>query len=470
MKQKSIVAILFIYFACVTSSFAQPKYIFYLIGDGMGLNHVNLTEIFEAETKNKVGYQNSILTKFPHVGFASTNSLSHGVTDSGAGGTALAVGKKTRNGNIGTDSTGTIPYKSIAFAAKEKGLKVGITTSVSIDHATPASFYAHQPSRSNYYEIAAEILKSNFDFFAGAGFLKPTTTFDKKEVEDIHTVIEKGGYKIIRGKNGFDANKFKGQKTVWINDQPTQFESLKYAIDQEPTDMALADITKGAIAALTKDNKKGFFLMVEGGKIDWSSHSNDAATTIREVQDFHKTIQLAYEFYQKHPKETLIVVTADHETGGLAIGNGSSKLNTQALAYQKVSQGTLSSLVGNLRKDKPNATWDDVKNLIAENTGLWSKVKITEADEKVLREAYEKSFINHENETSKSLYANDDKIASLSINILNRIASVGWASSNHSAAYVPVYAIGEGAVLFNHKMDNTDIPKKIAQAAQLNFL
>jgi alkaline phosphatase len=469
MKQKSIVAILFIYFACVTSSFAQPKYIFYLIGDGMGLNHVNLTEIFEAETKNKVGYQNSILTKFPHVGLASTNSLSHGVTDSGAGGTALAVGKKTRNGNIGTDSTGTIPYKSIAFAAKEKGLKVGITTSVSIDHATPASFYAHQPSRSNYYEIAAEILKSNFDFFAGAGFLKPTTTFDKKEVEDIHTVIEKGGYKIIRGKNGFDANKFKVQKTVWINDQPTQFESLKYAIDQEPTDMALADITKGAIAALTKDNKKGFFLMVEGGKIDWSSHSNDAATTIREVQDFHKTIQLAYEFYQKHPKETLIVVTADHETGGLAIGNGSSKLNTQALAYQKVSQGTLSSLVGKLRKDKPNATWDDVKNLIAENTGLWSKVKITEADEKVLREAYEKSFINHENETSKSLYANDDKIASLSINILNRIASVGWASSNHSAAYVPVYAIGEGAALFNHKMDNTDIPKKIAQAAQLNF-
>lgn len=469
MKHKSIVAILLIYFACVTSSFAQPKYIFYLIGDGMGLNHVNLAEIYQSEAKNKIGYQNSILTQFPYVAFASTNSLSHGVTDSGAGGTALAVGKKTKNGTIGMDSTGTIPYKSIAYAAKEKGLKVGITTSVSIDHATPASFYSHQPSRSNYYEIASEIVKSNFDFFAGSGFLKPTTTFDKKEVQDVHTVIENGGYTIIRGKNAFDANKFKGQKTVWINDQPAYVESLKYAIDQEPTDMNLADITKGAIAALTKDNKKGFFLMVEGGKIDWSSHSNDAATTIREVQDFSKTIQLAYEFYQKYPKETLIIVTADHETGGLAIGNGSSTLNTKALAHQKVSQGTLSTLIGKLRKDKPNATWDDVKNLLAENTGLWSKLKVSEADEKVLYKAYEKSFIDHEDETSKSLYANDDKIASLSINILNKIASIGWASSNHSAAYVPVYAIGEGAALFNHKMDNTDIPKKIAQAAQLNF-
>lgn len=209
--------------------------------------------------------------------------------------------------------------------------------------------------------------------------------------------------------------------------------------------------------------------MVEGGKIDWSSHANDGATTLQEVLDFYKTIQVAYEFYQKHPKETLIVVTADHETGGLAIGNGSSTLNTKILIHQKVSQGALSALIGKLRKDKPNASWEDVKSLITENTGLWANVKVSDKDEKELLKAYEKSFVNHESETSKSLYANDDKIASLSISILNRLASLGWASGNHSAAYVPVYTIGEGAELFNHKMDNTDISKKIAQAAQLNF-
>ncbi|MGN0002286.1 MAG: alkaline phosphatase [Sphingobacterium composti] len=469
MKYKSIVATIFFSLCCAALSYGQPKYIFYLIGDGMGLNHVNLSEIYLAESKGKIGYQPQLLSNFPYVGFASTNSLSHGVTDSGAGGTALAVGKKTRNGNIGTDSLGTTPYKSIAFAAKEKGLKVGITTSVSVDHATPASFYAHQPSRNNYYEIASEIPASGFDLFAGAGFLKPTTTYDKKEVADVHKEIEKKGYTIVRGKSAFSNSTYEGKKVVWLNEKSESSESLKYAIDQNANDMSLEDITRGAIKKLSHNNNKGFFLMVEGGKIDWSSHANDGATTLKEVLDFYKTIQLAYEFYQKYPKETLIVVTADHETGGLAVGNGSSTLNTKILSHQKISQGSLSALIGNLRKEKPNATWEDVKTLISENTGLFAAVKVSEKDEKELHKAYEKSFVNHENETSKSLYANDDKIASLSISILNRLASLGWASGGHSGAYVPVYAIGEGAELFNHKMDNTDIPKKIAQAAQLNF-
>ncbi|NGM71771.1 alkaline phosphatase [Sphingobacterium sp. SGL-16] len=469
MNYKSTFASIFLFLFVIASGFAQPKYIFYLIGDGMGLNHVNLAEIYTAETQGRIGYQPLVLTQFPHVGFASSNSLTHGVTDSGAGGTALAVGRKTRNGNIGTDSLGTTPYKSIAFAAKEKGLKVGITTSVSVDHATPAAFYAHQPSRNNYYEIASEIPKSGFDLFAGAGFLKPTTTHDKNEVTDIHTQLEKQGYKIVRGKDALSKDIYEGKNIVWLNKESEAKDALKFAIDQKEDDMSLEDITRGAIKKLSYKNDKGFFLMVEGGKIDWSAHSNDGATTLKEVLDFHKTIKAAYEFYLKHPKETLIVVTADHETGGLSLGNGSSTLNTIALGYQKVSQGTLSTLIGKLRETNSNATWEDVKNLIAENTGLWTKLKVPSSDEKEIKEAYEKSFINHENETSKSLYANDDKIASLSVKALNKIASLGWSSTNHTAAYVPVFAIGVGAEIFNSKMDNTDIPKKIAQAAKLNF-
>ena len=469
MKLRSLLLLLsfLTYFSPLSAQ--TPKYIFYLIGDGMGLNHVNLSEIYLAEINNKIGYQPSILSQFPVVSFASSNSLSNGVTDSSAGGTALAVGKKTSNGVVAMDSTGTIPYKSIAYAAKEKGLKVGITTSVSIDHATPASFYAHQSSRNMYYEIASEIVSSKFDFFAGAGFMKTNVTFDKKDATDIYSILDKGGYKVIRGKNGFNSNAFKGEKIVWTNNENESFDALKFAIDQQPNDMSLEDITKGAIHALSVDNKKGFFLMVEGGKIDWSSHSNDAATTLKEVLDFQKTIQLAYNFYLKYPKETLIVVTADHETGGMAIGNGSSKTNVSLLQHQKVSQGILSSKIGELRKQKPNATWEDVKNVISSNTGLWHAVKVSEVDEKEIKKAYEKSFVNHENETSKSLYANDDKIASLSIQTLNKLASIGWASNNHSAAYIPIYAIGAGAELFNKKMDNTDISKKIAEAAKLNF-
>ncbi|MCA5004873.1 alkaline phosphatase [Sphingobacterium bovistauri] len=469
MNIKSFISSILTLLFSLSASYAQPKYIFYLIGDGMGLNHVNLAEVYLAENKGRIGYEPLVLSNFSHVGFASSNSKSSSITDSGAGGTALAVGYKTKNGVIGMDSAATIPYKSIAYAAKEKGLKVGITSSVSIDHATPASFYAHQKSRSYYYEIAAEIPSSGFDLFAGSGFVSPTKSFDKKDVSDIYNELTKKGYTIVYGKNALANDVYNDKKLIWVNNKTEKSDALKFAIDQKPDDMSLEDITRGAIKKLSHKNNKGFFLMVEGGKIDWSAHANDGATTLKEVLDFNKTIQAAYEFYQKHPNETLIVVTADHETGGLALGNGPSSLNTKALAHQKVSQGALSTLIGQLRKDKPNASWEDVKNLLAANTGLWTSLKVSDDDEEDLLDAYEKSFVNHENETTKSLYANDDKIASLSIKILNKIANIGWSSSNHTAAYVPIYAIGVGAELFNKKMDNTDIPKKIAQAAQLNF-
>ncbi|WP_333802429.1 alkaline phosphatase, partial [Sphingobacterium multivorum] len=107
-----------------------------------------------------------------------------------------------------------------------------------------------------------------------------------------------------------------------MNSDGSPIDALKYAIDQKPNDLKLADITSAAITSLHKNNTNGFFLMIEGGKIDWACHANDAATTIQEVLDFNASVQLAYDFYKKFPNETLIVVTADHETGGLGVGNG----------------------------------------------------------------------------------------------------------------------------------------------------
>lgn len=469
MNRKSILSLIATVLFVLPLFGQTPKYIFYLIGDGMGLNHVNLTEMYQSESQGKIGVTPLVFSQFPYVTFATTFSQSNGVTDSAAGGSALAVGKKTKNGVLSMDSTGTVPYKSIAYAAKEKGMKVGITTSVSIDHATPAAFYANQSSRSKYYEIASDIPKSNFDFFAGSGFLSPTTTFDKKNAPAIEGVLINAGYTIVKGKKEFDKQKDKGKKIILTNVDGTNVDALKFAIDQEVGDLTLEDITKAAIQALTTSNKNGFFLMVEGGKIDWSSHANDAATTIQEVLDFNKTVQLAYDFYKKHPNETLIVVTADHETGGLGIGNGSSTLRTANLSKQKISQEVLSKKIGQLRTDKPNASWEDVKNLLSTNLGLWSAVKVNAKEEELIKQAYTKSFVNHQNETSKSLYANDDKIAALAIQTLNTLSSIAWASGNHSAAYVPVYAIGVGADTFNQMLDNIDIPKKIAQIAGLDL-
>lgn len=468
MNRKPIFSLLLAFLFVLPLFGQKPKYIFYLIGDGMGLNHVNLSEIYQAKLEGKSGVIPLVFSQFPYAGFATTYSQSNEVTDSAAGGTALAVGKKTKNGVISMDSTTTVPYKSVAYAAKEKGMKVGITTSVSIDHATPASFYANQSTRSKYYEIANDIPKSNFDFFGGSGFLSPNKTYEKKDAPEIEGVLTKAGYTIVKGREEFKSQKDKSKKIILTNKNGTNVDALKFAIDQENGDMTLADITASAIEALST-SKTGFFLMVEGGKIDWSSHSNDGATTLNEVLDFNKSVQLAYDFYKKHPNETLIVVTADHETGGLGIGNGSSTLKTQSLANQKISQEKLSKKIGALREKKPNASWDDVKALLSANLGLWTKVKVTEKEEDVIKEAYKKSFIDHQNETSKSLYANDDKIASLAVSLLNKLSSVSWASGSHSAAYVPVYAIGVGADVFGHKMDNIEIPQKIAKIAGLNL-
>lgn len=466
-KKTSLVFLLSTIF--IFSLYAQkPKYIFYLIGDGMGLNHVHLTEAYQAELNKQIGVSPLLFSQFPYVSFATTNSQSNGVTDSSAGGTALAVGKKTKNGIVAMDSSATVPYKSIAYAAKEKGMKVGITTSVSIDHATPASFYANQASRSMYYEIANDIIKSNFDFFGGAGFLRPTTTADKKEAPEITGLLEKAGYRIVSGRKEFEKEKNKNKKIILINNDQSVPNALKFAIDQGEDDFKLQDITQSAIESLD-NSENGFFLMVEGGKIDWSAHANDAATTIHEVLDFNKSVQLAYDFYLKHPEETLIVVTADHETGGLVVGNRGSTLRLSNLAHQKVSQDQLSRLVRKERVDNPNATWEDIKTLLSDNLGLWSQIKVDKNDEKVLKEAYTKSFINHENETAKSLYANDDKIAAIAVDILNKLSTVGWGTGGHTAAYVPIYAIGAGAEEFNKKMDNTDIPKTIAEVAGLNL-
>lgn len=463
--------IFYLLLGVVLAGFAQqkPKYVFFMIGDGMGLNQINLTEVFLAAQADRNTVFPLVFSTFPYATFATSYSLSHGVTDSAAGGTALAVGKKTKNGVLGMDSTTTISYKSIAYAAKEAGFKVGITTSVSIDHATPASFYAHQPHRGRYYEIGQDLIKSNFDFFGGAGFLSPNKNADKQDAPSLYPQFKKAGYTLAYGLDAYNNVKQSADKIILMNDEGETQSSLKFAIDQEEGDLNLAQITDAAIESLTRNNDTGFFLMVEGGKIDWSAHANDATTTIQEVLDFNEAVKRAYRFYEQHPEETLIIVTADHETGGIAVGNGGSRLNTKILTNQRVSQGTLSKLLADLRASKKEVSWNEVKDVLTENIGLFSSVKVSESEEKELVSIYEKSFVQHETETAKSLYANDDKLASEAIKILNTKGSVGWASGSHSAAYIPIFAIGAGADQFTHKMENIDIPKKVAEAAGWEF-
>ena len=442
----------------------QAKYVFYFIGDGMGVNQVNGTEMYLAEQEGRIGVTPLLFTTFPVASVATTFSTTNSVTDSSAAGTALATGAKTYNGAIGMDDQKNV-LQTVAEKAKKAGKRVGVTTSVSVDHATPAAFYAHQPNRSMYYEIALDLPKAGFDFYAGGGFLKPHTTFDKKKAPSIFPIIEEAGYTVARGLDEYQEKATAAKKMVLIQKEGARPDCLPYAIYRKEGDLTLAQITESAISFLTKEKNKGFFLMVEGGKIDWACHGNDPATAFEEVIDMDNAIKVAYEFYKKHPKETLIVVTADHETGGLGLGTDKYELALKALTYQKQSQDELSRAITDLRKMRKAINWNEVKELLAEKMGFWKELPLTWEQEKMLRDEYEESFVKKHVVFEESLYARTEPLAVAAKRVMSQIAMVGWTSPNHTAGYVPVYAIGAGSQLFMGKMDNTEIPQRIAKAA-----
>lgn len=462
---KRLMYLLFFVLLTGTLSAQQAKYVFYFIGDGMGVNQVNGTEMYLAEQEGRIGVKPLLFTTFPVASMATTFSTTNSVTDSSAAGTALATGAKTYNGAIGMDDNKKA-LQTVAEQAKKAGKKVGVTTSVSVDHATPAAFYAHQPDRNMYYEIALDLPKAGFDFYAGGGFLKPTTTAEKKEAPSIFPIIEEAGYTIARGLDEYKSKAGDAKKMVLIQKEGAEPSCLPYAIDRKEGDLTLTEITESAISFLTKGNNKGFFLMVEGGKIDWACHGNDPATAFEEVVDMDNAIKVAYEFYKKHPKETLIVVTADHETGGLGLGTAKYELHLKSLTNQKQSQDILSVAITDLRKAKNNkVSWEDMKTLLADKMGFWKELSLTWEQEKMLRDEFEESFVKNHTVFEESLYAKTEPLAAAARKVMSQIAMVGWTSGNHTAGYVPVFAVGAGSNLFMGKMDNIEIPKRIAKAA-----
>ena len=468
--KKLLFAIAFLAVLVLPAQAQQAKYVFYFIGDGMGVNQVLGTEMYQSELKGEIGVTPLLFTQFPYATVAHTYSATNGVTDSAAGGTALATGSKSKNGGIGVTKD-LVEVTSVASWAKANGYRVGVSSSVSVDHATPASFYAHENSRNNYYQIGLDLIEANFDFYAGSDFLDPTNqkAKDGKTYDNLYDLTAKAGYTLARGYKEYQKKAKKAEKMILFQPEAASAKdnsAIPYAIDRQKGDMTLSEITRAGINFLSKNNDKGFFLMVEGGKIDWACHSNDGATALTEVQDFDNAIKVAYEFYEQHPEETLIVITADHETGGLSLGTGSYDLNLQALKAQKVSENGFTSILNGLRKKYKNQVpWEVVQQALKDNFGFWGSVKLNEKQEARLKAIYDKSFGNQPVNLEKSEYLQNEPLAGESKRILNSIARLGWNSGGHSAGFVPVFAIGAKAELFQGRLNNTEIPEKIAEAA-----
>ena len=422
-------------FIAVAGYCSGPKYIFYFIGDGMGPSHVLGTELYLGEKQGVIGRpQKLCFTQFPQTAFVTTFSASNGVTDSAASGTALSTGYKANNGYIGIDADGN-NVSSVALHAKKAGMAVGIATTVCINHATPSAFYAHNLSRNNYNEIAQWMLEADYDFYAG-GDAKCTS----EQRSDLYNRAEKQGYTIVRGYEDYKKKGDKAKKVMLY--QKNVAEEIPYTIDRTAEDLTLAQITEAGISILEKKSNKGFFMMIEGGKIDYASHNDDAAAMFHEVMDFNNAIEVAYEFYKKHKEETLIIVTADHETGGIVLGySGAYKLNLKALERQKVSVEKMRKIL----EAEKETTWGRIHELLEKNMGIVAKADKNKEEKVVM---------------------NGDLAKELSFEAmhkLNREALLSWASYNHSGTFVPLFAIGNSAEAFHGVIDNTDIPRIIRE-------
>lgn len=445
----------------------QAKYVFYFIGDGMGVNQVYGAETYYAALEGRIGVKPLCFTQFPYAALVTTYSATNGVTDSAASGTALATGHKTKNGVLGMLADQKTPVNSIAVWAKQAGAAVGVGTSVSVDHATPAAFYAHQGARGSYYAIGQDLIKANFDFYAGADFMQP---FDKGNASglSLYAQCEKAGYCVARGYKDFLRKAKRAKKLVLLQtEEASEMERscLPYAIDRGAKDLSLQEVTRAGISFLTKQKRDGFFLMIEGGKIDWACHSNDGATAFCELKDLDEAVKVAFEFYCQHPDETLIVVTADHETGGLVLGRGAYKLHTDLFRFQRMSTDAYSKHLRVLHKEKgKDFSWELVVNDLKLNWGFGEGVKISEGQWKRLRGAFD-GMVNGDAQDKKSLYAKVDALADVAREVMAECALIGWQSGGHSNGFVPVFAIGVGAEDFHGQIDNTDIPLKMARAA-----
>ncbi|WP_369018507.1 alkaline phosphatase [Thermatribacter velox] len=470
---------------------AGVKYLFLFIGDGMGLASIHATELYLNDVNSEqVGKEHLSFTRFPVVGLMSTFDAGSYITDSASAITAMITGQKTRSGIINLDAERTRELTTLAEEAKSAGMKVGVVSTVSLDHATPAGMYAHTPSRNNYYEIALQLAESGFDYFAGGGFRYPTGK-DKSQ-ENIFDILTQNGYRVVQSRQEFETLTPPAEKLVVINPTLDTSSAMPYAIDRSADDFSLAELTRKGIELL--DNPNGFFMMVEGGKIDWACHANDIRAAIGDILDFEQAVAEAIAFSKQHPEETLIIVTADHATGGLSLGYAltGSTLRLELLENQKVSHEVFAQTVKAYAHNTPpdKQSLQNFWPVIQENFGLlWlsdeEKAQLTEkakagdlqAAKTVamavseyelarLEEAFAASMSGEipQNEEAQLRYEGYDPLTVTLTHLMGEKAGISWTTYSHTGEPVPVFAMGAGAELFDGWYDNTDLYAKMKQA------
>lgn len=481
-----------------------PKYVFLFIGDGMSYPQVQLTNYYISavnqdttdtipvgDTQRDILRSENQLTMmdFAIAGSAQTYDSTSFAPDSASTATSIATGKKTWSGSINVSEDFSQDYETITEKLKnQKDYKIGIISSVNLNHATPAAFYAHQVSRNSYYEIGLELIDSGFDYFAGGALKKPTGSDGTKT--DLYTLAKESGYKVIRTQAEAEKLTAADGKVIVIDEHLADSDAMSYDIDRADDEWALADYVEKGIEVLDNDN--GFFMMVEGGKIDWACHANDAGSTIADTLALDHAVQEAVDFYKEHPDETLIIVTGDHETGGLTIGYAGTDYDTfltnienQKISYAKYDSEYVSSYKANNTKFKtvlkdieelfglkaPTDTKDSTTGLDSADVHKESSedgtLVMTNYEYEKLYMAYKETMLRNGGEVQFSqadyiAYGSYEPLTVTITHILNNKSGINFASYAHTGLPVEVLAEGVGAMNFDGYYDNTDIYNKLA--------
>ena len=472
--------------SATSTALKAPKYVFLFIGDGMSYPQIQSTadylgalkdaDYWQAEpslddnagaTLDGPSYLNFM--NFEAAGSAVTYDSNSFCPDSASTATSLSTGHKTYSGTINMDETGTVAYETIAEKLHDqKGYAVGVISSVNLNHATPAAFYAHQASRNDYYEIGLELVESGFEYFSGGGLLKPTGA--DGDQADLYTLAENAGYTVV--KTQAEAEKVTSGPVIIIDEHLADGDAMAYELDRTDDMWSLADHVEKGIEVLEKD-QDGFFMMCEGGKIDWACHANDAASTIHDTQALADAVQVAIDFAKEHPDETLILVTGDHETGGLTIGFAGTDYDTylNLLDSQKISFAKFDSdYVAAYKENK--ASFDTVMADITKLFGLKTsgeegdKLVLTDYELGLLKTAYEKSVNGKDTGMAQQqeyvAYGTYEPLTVTITHIINNKSGVSFTSYSHTGLPVAVLASGLNADVFNGYYDNTDIYNKLA--------
>ena len=440
----------------------KPKYVFYFIGDGMSFNHILGTEQYNAVKAGKSEVERLNFSKFETRNFVTNYSTSNPVTDSAAAGTALATGCKTANSFIGVDDKDN-ELRNLTDVASEQGYMVGLVTNVGINHATPSCFYGHTSDRFGFPKLVDDYIESPVAFIAGSTIMdmksgpqdpkyKPITTAELAER------IRNAGITLTLDVEA--AARTEGKRVALVaNDKENKH--VPYVIDRKGDEVhTLLNHSKAAIEYLSREAKDGFFLMIEGGKLDYAAHEQDAVTTFLEVNEFSQCVDLALAFAAEHPDETLIVVTADHETGGMSLGWDHYEIRMNLLMAQKASAIQMTKTIQQMRAEGKR-NWSDYKQALSEGFGLWSLVPVTKEEEALLRRDFDDIFMKY-GPMVDGLYNKSEFLVYDAIRILNKAASIDWTSLYHTGMYTPLFAKGVGEQKFLECRDQTEIPKTIA--------